>query len=128
MNRKVLGVMVFVFGLALTSACSKNLMPPEAASLGGAITESEMTKSPSSSGGAAAADPPGRVSAVTPARAARAHPDAKPRADDDGASACLVADSDPWCAGRAGDLRGAVAGCGDGVGAGQVRVAEPGGR
>jgi len=56
MNRKVLGVMIFVFGLVLTSACSKNLMPPESARLGGEITASEMTGSSSagdSTGGSA---------------------------------------------------------------------------
>ena len=56
MNRKVLGVMIFVFGLVLTSACSKNLMPPESARLGGEITASEMAGSSSagdSTGGSA---------------------------------------------------------------------------
>jgi len=47
MNRKVFSMMLFIFGLALTSACSKNLMPPESAQAGGAITESEMTESSS---------------------------------------------------------------------------------
>ena len=42
MNRKALIVMNFIFGLVLISACSKNLMPPNAAQLGGAIADSEM--------------------------------------------------------------------------------------
>ena len=58
MNRKVLSMMVFLVGLALMSACSKNLMPPESAILGDAIAESEMTES--SAGGSASSSSAGR--------------------------------------------------------------------
>ena len=43
MTRKILGLMIFVIGLGLTAACSKNLTPPDIQSEG-SITGSEMTE------------------------------------------------------------------------------------
>jgi len=48
MNRKALSIMVCFFWLSLMSACSKNLMPPEAGQLAGSPTSSEMAESVSS--------------------------------------------------------------------------------
>lgn len=46
MNKKLFGIMIFVFGLSLTSACSKNLMPPEGQA-SGSIAGSEMSEAAS---------------------------------------------------------------------------------
>ena len=43
MNRKIFGLVVFLFGLSLMSACSKNLMPPEGLDI--APVGSQMSKS-----------------------------------------------------------------------------------
>ena len=34
MNRKIMFLVLFLFGLTLTTACSKNLMPPEGLTVG----------------------------------------------------------------------------------------------
>ena len=46
MKRKYFGLMVLVFGLSLTAACSKNLMPPEELA-GGSVAESEVSETAS---------------------------------------------------------------------------------
>jgi peptidoglycan-associated lipoprotein len=46
MKRKYFGLMILVFGLSLTAACSKNLMPPEELA-GGSVAESEVSETAS---------------------------------------------------------------------------------
>ena len=54
MNRKIMIAVLFLFGLTLTTACSKNIMPPEGLAVGNVDSQMSSSKDSGSSQGSSA--------------------------------------------------------------------------